>query len=80
MSKELQKDDYLLPGDLGTVTIASTGKVSKVTNMVKNKSDGSVTLTLSQIVDHYLNGVPVTEDADFEIVQPKQIENKSTNL
>ena len=77
MNNELQKDDLLLPGNLGNVVIASTGQNRTVNKMSKNNKDGSVTITLGQVVDHYLNGIPVTEDAEFEVVQPKQISNAS---
>ncbi len=73
---ELQKDDFILPGDLGNVIIGSTGEKRKVTKISANKKDGSVTISISKVVDHYLNGITVTEDAEFEVIQPKQISDK----
>jgi hypothetical protein len=72
MENEIQNSEFTLPGNLGSVLIASTGKVSNVTKVLKGK-DGSTTITLSEVVDHYLNGVPETEDAEYEIVEPKQL-------
>jgi len=69
MSKELQRDEFILPGDLGEMTIASTGKKSKVTQMSVNRKDGSMTFTLTPIANN-----PETEDVDCEIIPPKQIE------
>lgn len=40
----------------------------------KKKDDNFI--TLAEVVDHYLNGVPATEDADFEVVPPDQLEEK----
>jgi len=73
MNNELQKDDFILPGDLGNVTIANTGETRKITNLQTNNKDKSVTITLSSVVDLYFNGITKTEDAEFEIIQPKQI-------
>lgn len=77
MSNELQKEDFLLPGNLGNATIIGTGQNRAITKIQKNNKDGSVTITIRQVVDHYLNGIPVTEDAEFEVVKQKQIGNAS---
>jgi len=71
MSKELQRDEFILPGDLGEMTIASTGKKAKVTKVSANKKLGYMTLTLTPIAPK-----PETEDVDCEIIPPKQIEQK----
>lgn len=94
MSNELQKDDFLLPGDLGSVVI--DGVNQKVTKVVKGNG-GMTTVTInanpnriiitSQPADRrndigngWTNGFKNfaqawqdTEDADFEIVQQKQL-------
>ena len=69
--KEIQKDDFILPGDLGEI---NGGKI------LSAKSDyqkGTLTLTVapspnSKFLFYEYN--PPTEDADFEILPPKQIE------
>ena len=72
MSKELQKDEYYLRGGLGAVN----GR--PITKYVKDKD--SVTITISPIQAYVNEGLeqfgdlPKTEDADFEIITPKQIE------
>jgi hypothetical protein len=77
MSNEIQKDERILPGGLG---IIDGGQI------IKAESDyqkGTLTLTvapppryvtLDEVVEGYLNSKNPTEDADFEVVQPKQIE------
>lgn len=67
MNKELQKGDIYLPGDLGEIVIGSTGEVRKVTSATSNIKDKSVTFTLSKIPSA-IEDKPVTEDADFEII------------
>lgn len=67
MCNELQKNESYLPGNLGAVVIASSGKVSDITEILANK-DGSVTLTLMPQTVHEVAG---TEDAEFEIIDPK---------
>ena len=74
MSNEIQKDDVILPGGLGSVTIGSTGQAHQVT-AIENKSDGSVTITLGAVVQKYLDKKANIEDAEYEIIQPKQIKN-----
>lgn len=80
MSNELQKDDITLPGGLGFVTMASNGIPREIKQVVAN-NDGSVTITVGKnIYDHYsdksleeINEILKTEDADFEIIEPKQL-------
>lgn len=82
MSKELQKDDIILPGGLGEVSGMVNGEVTKMTK----RKDGSTTLTIQPKEE--LMFVPIhktgkvtfgeyqaVEDADFEIIEPKQIKN-----
>lgn len=74
---KLQKDEFYLKGDLGTIRVAHTGQVVGVKEVNINKTSGCVTLTLGEVVAHYLNGIPVTEDIDCEVIPPKQIEDNS---
>jgi hypothetical protein len=76
MSNELQKDKLYLPGNLGTVRTVETNNAHNIKS-VEKRNDDSVTLTLSPakpwcaaFIEHMQ-----TEDADFEIIEPKQIEN-----
>lgn len=39
--------------------------MSKIT--IKKPEDAN-TIKISEVIDHYLNGVPKTEDADFEVI------------
>ncbi len=72
MSKEIQKDEYYLPGGLGEVKIASSGTVHEITKAESNSADGSVKLTITPQEFHrlYWN---ITQDAEFEVLQPKQL-------
>lgn len=79
MSKELQNDEFYLRGGFTDVIIGSSGKTHKINKISSNRKDGSVTITLGQVVGHYLNGIPIIEDIDCEIVTPKQIENDICN-
>ena len=45
MSNELQKDEYYLPGDLGTIKVGDA--VRKVKSVFKG-NDGAVTLTIAE--------------------------------
>ena len=75
MSNEIQKDEYILPGGLGTLNGG---------DIIKAESDyqkGTLTLTvappkprymsLDEVVKSYLDKKDNIEDADFEVVQPK---------
>lgn len=75
MSSEIQNNEKIISGDLGEIIL--DGKVQKIIQSKSDYRNGSLTLTISQVVDHYLNGVPKTEDADFEIIEPKQLPNPS---
>jgi hypothetical protein len=70
MSKQLQKDEYYLPGDLGTFVLG--GNVRNIEHLMKH-NDGSVTLTIG--MTQYPKPNNNTEDATFEIIQPKQLTN-----
>lgn len=88
MSEELQNNEVILKGGLGTVN----GR--EITKTFKGK-DGTTALTInpqpSKVIflndgnamdlDEWTNipyeGHSKTEDAEFEIIEPKQIENKS---
>jgi len=70
MGNEIQKDDFMLQGGLGSVTVASTGKKMNITKLINNEKDNCFIMTMSPI-----RKIEVTEDADFEVVQPKQISN-----
>lgn len=66
MSNELQKDDFLLPGNLGTVNGREIKQIKK--------KDGAITITISDVVQKYLDKKNNIEDAEFEIIQPKQLQ------
>jgi hypothetical protein len=70
---DLQKDDFILPGNIGTVS-DSYGNKREITKVVKTAT--STTWTISAPPPFDLENCPVTEDADFEVVHPKLIENK----
>lgn len=70
-NNQLQNLDIYLPGDLGSVTIKSSGASQVITSALKNK-DGSVTITLSPAKKEL---TATAEDIDHEVVQPKLIEN-----
>lgn len=65
--KEIQNKEMVYPGNLGTATWFN-GQVTDITQIESNK-DGSVTLTFSP----RKNTEPETEEAQFEIIQPKQL-------
>lgn len=67
MKNELQKNDFVLPGGIGLAKWAD-GEVREITEMTSN-SDGSVTLSFAPIE----NLPEVTEEAECEIIAPKQI-------
>ena len=86
---KLQNSDFILPGNLGSVKIASTGKVGNVTKLEKNNADGSVTITVSTVPDPndlgngWYNGYRnfkdlwvEPKDAEFEVIEPKQLPDK----
>lgn len=65
MNKELQKDYLVLPGGLGSVTIASTGQTHPIT-VLESKSDGSITLTFEAVKVPQIGNL--TEDIPHEVV------------
>lgn len=85
MSKELQNGELYYPGGIGNVSLPD-GRIGEITQIVTTK-DGSSTLTICpkmnfKIPDytHELlskHGAKydqqVTEDVQFEIIQPKQL-------
>lgn len=72
MVNELQKDNTLLPGGLGSMTIKSSGNSGIITQALENK-DGSVTLTITPNKKELT--APVTEDIDHEVVNNKLLDN-----
>lgn len=69
MSDEIQKDDMYLKGDLGTVWV--NGVEKKLSKIVYEKTATTIT------IGHTLEDIkPTTEDAEFEIIPPKQIDDK----
>lgn len=70
---DLQKEDFILPGNLGTVS-DSYGNKMEITKI--EKTNRSTVITLGQVVKEYLDQKSNTEDADFEVIQPKQLENE----
>lgn len=76
MSNEVQKKDFILPGGLGTASIG--GQIRPITEIKKGNKTRTVTLTFGIVAKLFLDRHP-TEDADFEVLQPKQIENHESN-
>lgn len=79
MSNELQKDEFYLKGGIGNVYV--NGVPHEITS-VENKNDGATTLTIGRsIYEQYsdktiseITEILKTEDVEFEIIEPKQIE------
>lgn len=70
MNNKLQRVvDKLLPGDLGTVKV---GKLNRKIRSVWAES-GSITVTISGL--NSCIEQEITEDAEFEIVEPKQLKS-----
>lgn len=69
-NKELQNNDFILPGNLGTVRIGNS--TSEIITM--NAKAGNVTITLKPM-SKQLPPQNKTEDAIFEIIQPFQLPN-----
>ena len=68
---KLQKDDFILPGDLGTVNVCGTDR--KILATKSDNKNGSFTFTIGAAIDKEFK----TEDADYEIVQLKQITDRA---
>lgn len=99
MDNKLQKDEFYLKGDLGTIKEAHSGNVANIDKAVYNKVSGCVTLTVTPLPEkiiinctdpdgnvdssgEWTNGYKdfkqlwqPTEDADFEIIQHKKLNN-----
>lgn len=69
MSNEIQKDDVTLPGGFRNLIIHGTGVIHEI-KAIESRKDGSVTLTVTYSKEED------PEEADFEVIQPKQIENE----
>lgn len=65
MSNDIQKDDYYIPGSLGTIGIG--GDVREVSKVVAGK-DGAITFTIGKKLNTQADN---TEDADFDVLPPK---------
>lgn len=87
-NKELQNNEFILPGNLGTVQVAGENEARDI-KAVNKSNDGSVTLTIGPAkfiamkdggfmdADEWMNTpVEKTEDADFQIIEPKQLTNE----
>lgn len=85
---EIQNSEFILKGGLGEVVIASSGVSGDIIQIVSNNQDGSVTITVSphQTIEYVPNYISPKgfqfgeyqkfEEADFEIVEPKQLTDK----
>lgn len=87
MSSDIQNDEFLLPGNLGTVKVGDT--IKSISKMETNKKEGSITLTIvdeMKPLKDYLQGnsstqefiqecrnISKTENAEFEIIEPKKL-------
>lgn len=65
MDNSIQNTDVLLPGGLGSVTVATTGASAEITGRFDGK-DGSTTLTLTPIKKS------IQEEADFIVKCDKE--------
>lgn len=68
---EIQKGDMLFPGGIGLVRMGD--KVSEIKSVKTDNKTGLCTISIGPI-EKLIDGEWV-EDAEFEVVQPKQIEN-----
>lgn len=68
MSNSLQKDDFILPGNIGTMS-DSYGNKREITQVEKRQ--GYTIITIGALVQSYLDNKSNTEDADFEVIQPE---------
>jgi len=74
MATEIQKDEWCIPGNLGIMRV---GENVRVINHLINHNDGYVTLTVCMC--QYPKPPQHTADAEFQIIQPNQISNETTN-
>jgi hypothetical protein len=70
MSNEIQNNDLLLPGELGVVIVAKERR--KITCVQADYKNGAVTFTIGALYNHFTE----PEDAEFEIVEPKQLKSQ----
>lgn len=77
----VQNDEFILPGDLGTIDIG--GKKRDIKQVFKKK-DGSTTITIAAtqpeplLIDGQKTGLAFySPEKTIEIIQPKQIPEKT---
>lgn len=76
-NKDLQNNEYYLPGGLGTVVI--NGKESEIIKSESNYQNGSLTLTLSPLNDNPVSEIKSIKRFEFtthKLTPPKLIEDK----